>query len=198
MCSPTLVFTVVATVAQGYMVQQQAKEQAEYQQGVGEYNARVEENKAQQIATKGVQEENIHRRKVAKLAATQKAQFAAAGVDVGSGSALAIQEETVEFGDIDALRIRQSFQEQSASLIEQSELTRGQATAQAGLTRQAGRNVLIGSLLSAGGTATFGKGGIADKWFSPRSAANAAPITTSRGSRPVLSGGGGAPVFASR
>lgn len=193
MCNPVLIVMAVSTIATGYMAKQQAEQQADYQEGVGEYNARVEENEAQKVANKGVQEENIHREKVARLAATQKAQFAARGVDVSSGSPLDIQQETIEFGNIDALRIRESFQEQSASLMTQSGLTRHESKAQAGFTRQKGKNKFTGSLLSAASTSFAGKGGIASKWFSPNSAA----IVSSRGSAPVLSGGG-APVFASR
>ena len=188
MCSPTLIFTAVTTLASGYMAKQQADDQADYQEGVGEYNARVEENQAQRVANKGVQEENIHREKVARMASSQKAQFAAAGVDVGSGSALDIQQETKEFGNIDALRIRESFQDQSTSLIEQSSLTRHDAGAQSQLTRSRGKSALTGSLLSAAAT------GVSSKWLTPKSAA----VVSSQGSAPVLSGGGGAPVFVSR
>ena len=193
MCNPTLlaVASVVTTVAQGYMAKQQAKQQAEYEDGVARYNVRQQENEAQRITNKGVEEENEQRRRVLETMSSQRAQFGASGVDPLTGSALQVQEDTLLLGEVDALRVRKSYQEQAESLMEQSELTLYEGKARAGLTRQRGRNAFTGALLTAGGE--FAGSGVADKWFTPRSAA----VVSSRGSHPLIPGGGGAPVYES-
>ena len=173
MCNPmaiSVAFSVVSTLAQGYMANQQAKDQAKYQEGVGKYNARVEANEAQKIANKGVEEENEQRRKVIEMQSEQKAKFGASGVDPLTGSALQVQEDTLLLGEVDALRVRRNYREQSESLMDQSRLTLYEGEAQADLTRQKGRNALTGSVLSAGGTVI--SSGVSSKWFTPSSAAN--------------------------
>ena len=165
MCSVSavaLTMTTVSTVAQGFA----AKKQGEYQNSVAQYNARVQENEATQIRNKGVEEENIQREETAQLLSKQRAQFGAANVDLTSGSPLEIQESTEILGEADALRIRSNFQREAESLEQQADLTRAEGAA----AEEAGGSAFTSSLLSAGGALLAG--GVADKWFTPASAAN--------------------------
>ena len=164
MCEPAtiaVVMTTAATVAQGY----QAKQRGRYENKVAKYNARRSENEATQLRTKGVEEENIVRQRTAQLVAKQRAELGAAGVELETGTALDIQESTDILGEVDALRVRRGFEMGAESAEEKAELTL--ATGRA--AEQIGETAFTASLLSAGGTAMAG--GVADKWFTPDSAA---------------------------
>lgn len=168
MCEPMTIATtlaVVSTVGQGYA----AKKQGKYQKGVADYNARVQDNEATEVRAKGVEEENIQRERTAKLLSKQRAQMGAANVELGTGSALDIQEETELLGEVDALRIKSSFERKATSLETGAELTRAEGEA----AEAKGKQAFLGSLLSAGGQgigAMGGGGGVASKWFTPDSA----------------------------
>jgi hypothetical protein len=66
----------------------------------------IEELRARDIRRRGRQLEQRHRQQVRKLIGSQRAAFAAQGIDVGAGSAFALQLETAELGALDALMIR--------------------------------------------------------------------------------------------
>lgn len=174
MCEPaTIAYALVAvsTVVAGVA----SKQQGDYANSVAKYNARVTQNEAEQVRARGVEAENIQREKTAQLLARQRAQLGAANIDLSSGSALALQEDTAMMGEVDALRIKSGAEMQALSMGSQASLTLS-----TGRAKEAAGNVALGgSLLSAGGTAV--KGGVADKWFTPQSAAVAAPASSSFG-----------------
>lgn len=164
MCNPAAVLAVTSVVSAGFTATQQVR-QGRYQKSVADYNAKVAENEAEETRSAGVEQENIQRRKTAELISKQRAQLGAANVDLSSGSALQLQEETAALGEADALRIRSNFATQSESLRTGAALTRDQG----GFAESAGRGRAIGTLLS-GATAVLGTG-VADKWFTPSSVA---------------------------
>lgn len=150
----------IAAVSSAFAGYQQIK-QGSYQNKVAKYNARVAENEATQVRNKGNDEENAHRQKTAALLSQQRAQLGAAGVDLGSGSALQLQENTVDMGDADALRIRSNTDDQVTGLQDQASLLRdqGRNAKRAGLTK--GLGTILGGVAGSG---------VADKWFTPSSA----------------------------
>ncbi len=137
--------TIASAVAASYA----QKKQGEHEDDVAKYNARVTENEAEKVRSKGVEEENIQRQKTAQLLSKQRAALGAANVDLASGTPLDIQEDTVLLGEVDALRIRSNFDTEAESLEEQASLTRGQGKA---ARRQ-------------GATAFRNTVGVASKWF---------------------------------
>lgn len=164
MCEPTTIMaitTVAATAANAYIQVQQGQ----YEAGVSKYNARVAENRAEEVRRAGTEEEMAHRRKVAQLQSTQRAQLGAAGVELGSGSALQLQEDTLAMGEADALRIRSNVESQVGALQTQADLTRSQ-----GSLSQYSAGFAAGGTILSGTAATLGTG-VADKWFTPNSAA---------------------------
>lgn len=183
MCEPTTIMAVASVVGTTFSVMSQQR-QARFQKGTAEYNARVAENEAEETRRVGTEEENIQRRKTAELLSKQKAQLGAAGVELESGSPLQLQEDTITLGEADALRIRSNIEGRIGALGTQSELLQ----AQGGFAQQAGQSNSFSTLL--GGTAQVLDTGVADKWFTPDSAAN--QITTQTGfqggSQGVLSG----------
>ena len=153
MCNPALIglgITAVTAVAQGYQQQQQG----EYVNDVAKYNARKTENDAERVLGKGVEEENKIRRATAELQADQKASFGASGVDVNSGSAAQIQQDTALLGEVDALRVRSNFEDQAEVLQDEAGLIRSQGEA----AESAGDNAFKTGLLGAGLL------GVSSKW----------------------------------
>ena len=141
-----------------------ALDQGRFAKGTARYNARVAENEAQETRRVGTEAENAQRLKTAMLLSKQRAQIGAAGVELGSGSALQLQEDTATLGEADALRIRSNFERKAAGLETGAELT----LAQGEFAASAGINKATGTLLS--GAASIAGTGVADKWFTPESA----------------------------
>jgi len=168
MCEPTTVMAVM-TVASTAVQMQAQRAEGRYKRSVAEYNARVAENEAQEVRAAGVEAENIQRRKTAELLAKQRAQLGAAGVELGTGSALQLQEDTLTLGEADALRIRSNFEAKVGSLETGAVLTRSQGA----FAESIGQKKATGTLLS--GTAKALDTGVADKWFKPDSVAKIAP-----------------------
>lgn len=163
MCSVQAGIALYAMWYQG----QVASNQADYESGVAQYNKRVSENTAQRVRTKGVEAENIQREKTARLLAKQRAQLGASNVSVDAGTALQLQQETVMLGEADALRIRSNTEYDVKSLLTQAELQGFDARN----ALVAGSNRRTGAYLT--GASNTANTGVADKWFTPNSSANA-------------------------
>ncbi len=87
--------------------------QAGAEQGAGKiqntiykFNSKIQNLQAQDAIDIGLKKEQNFRKKVKKFAADQRLAFAAQGIDIESGTALDVQMDTAEQGEIDALTIR--------------------------------------------------------------------------------------------
>ena len=158
MCHPTTIAATATVVSGAYSAIQQVQ-QGQYQEGVSDYNAVVAENEAQRVQNKSVEEENDLRQQTAELVSSQRSALGASGIAVDSGSALQLQEDAIIQGEADAMRIRDSYDDQVQSLEDQAEFQRnyGDAMARAGYTSA------FGTLLSSGAKA-FATPGLSDKW----------------------------------
>jgi hypothetical protein len=83
-----------------------AKNNAKAQQNVANYNAQISEIQADDAIVRGRKEEMRHRLGVRGMIGSQRAAFAAGGVDVNDGSALDVQMDTARWGEVDAQTIR--------------------------------------------------------------------------------------------
>lgn len=164
MCNPALVMVAITAVSAAYSANQQ-RQQGKFQKGVADYNARVAENEAEETRRAGTEAENTQRRKTAELLARQRAQLGAANIELSSGSALQLQEETVALGEADALRIRSNFEGQAGALDTGAALTERSGE----FAESAGSGKATGTLLQ-GASSALGSG-VADKWLTPNSAA---------------------------
>ena len=163
-----MVASMAMTAMSASQASSDAKAKGAYDRDVGQYNARLAENEATEVRNKGTEEENIQRRKVAELQSKQRAKLGAAGVDLDSGSAFQLLEDTEIQGEADALRIRSNFNDEANSLDQQAMLTglQGEAANSAGINRaNAITTNAAGSLLSQGAT-------VSSKWNKPNSANN--------------------------
>jgi len=164
MCDPGT--AGVALTAFSYAYQANAQyQQGKYQKGVAQYNTRVLENQAQEVRNEANEAENEHRQRVNQLISKQRAQLAANGIDLNSGSALQLQEDAYTLGEADALRIRSNYDSKIKAIGTESVLTQSKGD----MAAAAGRNNAFGTLLS--GSADFSGSGVADKWYTKKSAA---------------------------
>lgn len=164
MCDPVSITAAVTLASTAFTVNQQRK-QGEFQKGTADYNARVAENQAEETLKAGTESENIQRRKTAELLSKQRAQLGAANIDLSSGSALQLQENTVALGEADALRIRSNFENRAGALDTSAALTERSGE----FAEQAVGPANVGTILSGAGS-VLGTG-VADKWFTPKSTA---------------------------
>ena len=169
MCTPEI--QAAAAVGSMFMSVTSNIQQGRFSKSTAEYNARVNQNQAQEVRNQGVEAENIQRRKTAELQSKQRAQLGAAGVDLGSGSPLQLLTDTERLGEIDALRIRSNTESQAQALETGASLI----NAQGGYARTAGNNAAVGSVLT--GVSDFIDTGVADKWYQPDSAANEVDVS---------------------
>lgn len=168
MCNPILIagaISAAATVKGGM----DARAAGEYQNDISRYNARNMENEATRTRNVGVEAENDHRQKVASFISKQRASAAANNVDVNSGSALALQLDTQMLGEVDAMRIKTNYLDRAEAMDNGAMLTASQGDA----AEKAGDAAFSNSLLTAAGkfATSVASSGVADKWFTPSSAA---------------------------
>lgn len=100
------VISAAITAYAGYQQAESQKDIAQYQADVANKNAELDDLRASQVATIGAIQEDQHRAKVRQMAGTQRANFAANGIDLGSGVVEEIIDQTYTFGETDALTIR--------------------------------------------------------------------------------------------
>ena len=135
------------TLLSGYSQYQQGK----YEEGVAKANAKYEQFKAEDALRRGDVEESRHRLQVRRLLGTQRARQGASGVDINSGSPLAVALDTVSLGEMDAMTIRNNAAREAFGYRVQAEneLARG---------KQARRQsrFKIGSTLLTGGADAYG------------------------------------------
>lgn len=98
--------------------------------------------RAAAIERQGAQEEDVARQRLRKLAASQRALYAKAGVDLSSGSPLTVLSATAAEGEKEALTIRRGAQEEA-----------GFQRFYGGQARAAGKRKAVGTLLSGLGQA---------------------------------------------
>ena len=166
MCNPAML-GIGITGGTAILGAQQQQQEAQYNKGIAEYNARVQENEAQKIREAGVEAENAQRQRTAQFLGTQRAQLASRGIELTSGTPLQLQEDTVALGEMDALRIRSNFEDQAEAEETRARLTRAGGT----LAQEAGQAGARATLLQGAGQIA----GVASKWYTPSSTAAQGP-----------------------
>jgi hypothetical protein len=96
---------IAISLVGGMMGAQNAKQQGAFQAAMGEQNAGYKEMAAQDAEKRGAVQADQYRRQVGQLIGSQRSGFAANGIDVNSGTAAEIQDDTAAFGEFDALTI---------------------------------------------------------------------------------------------
>lgn len=126
------------------------------QKKAGKYNAEMQEMKALDATQRGAAEAAGKRDRARKIASQQAEGMAASGVDIHSGTPLALLAETAGLGELDALTAVNNARREAWGYGAQGTLDRYQG-------KMAGR----GGVLNAGGTLL---GGASNAYFGYKSA----------------------------
>lgn len=137
-----LVLGAVGTVQQG----QAANNAANFQ-------SQLAKRQAKDARARGAAAEAEQGLATRQLKGRQRAALAGGGVEVDTGSALDITSDTGQFGQLDALTVRNNAER---------EALRHQA--EASLLQSTGQNQLTGSFIGAGSTLLTSAGTVASKW----------------------------------
>lgn len=153
MCDPVTMTVVAigATVASTGVAMYSAHQQGEYAAKTAEYNAKVQQQQAQQAIDAGVTEEQQQRQKVRQIVAAQRADMATSGAVVDSGSFGDVLDTTVKTGEMDALTIRSNALRRAWGYNVGADLSKSEAS----MARTTGNLNMTGSLLT-GASSTFG------------------------------------------
>lgn len=160
----SLALTALGAGMQAYgMYQQgQAREKAaEYNAAVASNNMVLAERQAEDATKRGKIEEQRHRMQVGRLKADQRSALAASGIDVASGSALDVLEDTAKLGEWDALQIRANADREAYGYRAQGM----NYQAEAGLQTMKGRQASRAGMIGAGSSLLTGAGNVAGSWY---------------------------------
>jgi hypothetical protein len=139
----------IAMTAYGQIQQGKAeKRRYEYQAAVQRNNQKVAEWNAQDAIERGDILEKQHRMKMSKLQGKQRSVLAAQGIELESGSALDVLQDTAYFGEMDALTIRNNAQRDSWKY----KVNAQNRAAQAGLLQTQGRDAMAAANMNATST----------------------------------------------
>lgn len=144
-----VIIAALVTATAAVVSAKNAQKAGEAEQEAYDYNAQVISKEAEETGKKYDVAELEHRDKVRRLLATQRALYAKAGVDLTSGSPLAVLGETAEEGEEAALALRHEGAVEVTRLRNQAQLSKYYG-ANAAIT---GKNTATTTLLSGLGNA---------------------------------------------
>jgi hypothetical protein len=120
--------SVAVSTYAAYKGQQAQNDAADYNAKMQNYNASVAQAQATSAKEKGKAEEAVIRRQGDQIKGAQRSAFAAAGVEVDSGSALDTLQETTGNVELDALQTRKNAADQAWAYGVDATNYQGQAT----------------------------------------------------------------------
>ena len=142
MCEPTtlaitaLTLSAIGTGVSAYAANQEVKaanKAAEYNAQIQERNAQIADIQAKDAEARGAVEEKQYRLKLQQLQGSQRAAAAGSGVLVDVGSPFDVLNDTVSYGELDALTIRRNaaveawgYRNQGVDYRQQANLSRSQ------------------------------------------------------------------------
>lgn len=170
MCDPVTLATTatIATAASGGIAAVGAYQQGQVNKQVAYNNARMAEYAAADSQRRGEEEAQAARRRGDQIKGTQRARMAAAGLDLGVGTARELQDQTDFFSETDQSTARFNAARDAWASKEQAKGYRAQGSAAA----QQGTLSAFGTILGTGAQ-------VSDKWM------------TYTGNKPAFQGYGG-------
>ena len=135
-----------ATVGNTLAQSRAARTQANYDASVADQNARMSAFQAEDALRRGETETNRARMATKRLIGSQRAAMAAQGIEVDSGSAMDIQEDTAALGALDAQAIQNNAYMEAFGYKSQAI----DYTAKAKMSKLEGRTKARNSLLTGG------------------------------------------------
>lgn len=149
MCEPTTIILAVGAVI-GAVGQVRAGRAANE---TAKSNAQVNRIMADDALARGAADEAAQRRKTASFKGEQAAIFGASGAEINTGSSLDILADTAEFGELDALRIRNNAEREAFGF-----------EAGARISETSGKNAQTTGALTGAGTLIGGAGAVSSRW----------------------------------
>ncbi len=138
--------------------------QYEYQAKVAAQNAKIAQSNADQKRQEGIEEARLQRMKTLQAVGSQQAAMAANGVDISSGTALDIVEDTAAMGELDALTTRYNYETQALAYEQQA----NNYSNQSNLDVIASQNAYSSGITNAVATGFNGladSASVASKWY---------------------------------
>lgn len=139
----------IAMGVSALMSAQQNKQAGEASAAANMQNAAISRAQAADSLKRGEFEADQQRIKTAGAVGTQRAGFAGNGVDVNSGSAALVQDDTAALGELDALTIRNNAAREAWGYNIQAD----QYEQAAGNAKKSANNAIMGGLVSTGAKA---------------------------------------------
>ena len=135
------------SIASTYTQARAIKSQGAYEAQVAESNRRMAQIQAEDATRRGETEAQDYSFQVKKLLGSQRARLAAQGLDIGSGSALNVLEDTARFGALDTLAIRNNaFREAMGYEIQSAEYRSQAAMARITASQKRAQTILTGGM----------------------------------------------------
>lgn len=152
MCNPgfLLAGAMLASAGAGLYAADTQKKAGQYQAEVANQNAELDELRASNAATIGSIEEERHRAKVRQMAGSQRANMAAQGIDLQSGTAEALLDETYTMGEVDALTIRHNAMQEAWGYRVSASNNRNSGTAAKWLGKRQATGTYLSTAASVG------------------------------------------------
>lgn len=151
-----------------------SRAQGNFAKRQSEANARLAEIEAEERISKGEKEAFKYRKKIKQMQGSQKAALAAQGISISDGTAFDILSETAEFGEIDAMTIKNNAYKEAFGLKSQAIDYRTQGKfAKLQAQGESFRTLITGGLQAAAyGIDAFGGGAKSTQSTKPTSAVN--------------------------
>ena len=145
------------------------KAQADYQAEVARQNARIANQNASNERQEGIEEARLTRMKNLQKVASQQSSLAANNVDISSGTALDIVEDTATMGELDALNTRYNSETRANAYEQQANNYNNQAQLDAITGQNVYKSNVINALAKGFGGLSSDFSSINDKWYSKNS-----------------------------
>lgn len=155
MCEPITIMAAVGAAASAYGAyssSQAAAAQAEYQADVAQANATMAGYQREDALRRGEEDAQQAARQAERMRGTQVARLASNGLDISSGSALSILEDTTFFGaqDVQTIRNNAAREAWGHSVQADNEIASSQMYTSAARAQNPGRAAGLSLLSSAG------------------------------------------------
>lgn len=140
--------SALSGLAGGYTQANALKLQSSYDQAAAAENARILGRQAADAENRGTQDAALLEARRRQLVGTQRAKFAAQGLDVNAGSPLAIQNEAETMSEMDKLTAMNNAAREAYGLRSQASAVQSDARLRALGARGAARSTLLQSYTS--------------------------------------------------
>lgn len=141
----------VGSLSTAYAQSEAIKTQGEYQKQQYSFNEKVANLQAADALKRGDKSASDHKKSTKKLIGAQRAALAAQGIEVDSGSALEIQQDTAALGAADAVQIKNNaWREAWGYRVQASDLGSRGSFAEIASKNEARQTILTGGMKAIG------------------------------------------------